>query len=451
MLNAEILRGRSGLREPAATPPGMLIHRPKSRDRRESGIIITLIAIFLLFVVGAMAALSIDIVTFYTARSEAQLAADAAALAGARVLANSGVTSNLNATTLANALTLCGNFGTAVGAANHVAGVSLAGHITVTCTSQQVGNPIAKAQVQLYVPAFFARIWGTTQVSITASAAAEAYNPSLLASDLSLPPSLPVALSCVKPWLIPNLDPGNPANPIFAPTGAISATTLLGSSSSGMLVDCLDQYCTGGLQSPVAWKYYPGDTANDFLPPPSTSVACTPSTPGFAATEYQLAVAGCVQAPIACNATKIRIDLNPYPAGRDDETTAAVNCLTHSATNLGDTIDAATFPSGPFEFLVGGGNPVVAAGLTAGSDVVVSDSLVTVPVFDNTTYASGSNTVDLVGFVQLFLNPSGNAAVDGSPISTTVVNLVGCSSGMSLNPVYGNGATTVPVRLITPQ
>ena len=48
----------------------------------------------MLFVVGAMAALSIDVVTLYTARSEAQLAADGAALAGARVLANSGLTSS---------------------------------------------------------------------------------------------------------------------------------------------------------------------------------------------------------------------------------------------------------------------------------------------------------------------------------------------------------------------
>ncbi len=52
---------------------------------------------FMLFVVGAMAALSIDVVTIYTARSEAQLAADSAALAAARVLANSGATSDPNA------------------------------------------------------------------------------------------------------------------------------------------------------------------------------------------------------------------------------------------------------------------------------------------------------------------------------------------------------------------
>src|SRR5258708_36948035 len=56
----------------------------------------------MLFVVGAMAALSIDVVTLYTARSEAQLAADGAALAAARVLANSGMTSRPADTTLAS-------------------------------------------------------------------------------------------------------------------------------------------------------------------------------------------------------------------------------------------------------------------------------------------------------------------------------------------------------------
>jgi len=47
-----------------------------------------LVAVVMLFVVGAMAALSIDVVTLYTARSEAQLAADSAALAGARQFGN---------------------------------------------------------------------------------------------------------------------------------------------------------------------------------------------------------------------------------------------------------------------------------------------------------------------------------------------------------------------------
>ena len=66
----------------------------RSGNHGEQGIIIVLVAVFMLGAVGAMAALSIDVVTLYTARSEAQLAADAAALAGARVLANSGMTSD---------------------------------------------------------------------------------------------------------------------------------------------------------------------------------------------------------------------------------------------------------------------------------------------------------------------------------------------------------------------
>src|ERR1700685_4403975 len=76
-------------------------HRTKSRVRNrvrnnndESGVIIVLVAVVMLGVVGAMAALSIDVVTLYTARSEAQLAADGAPLAGARALANSGATSD---------------------------------------------------------------------------------------------------------------------------------------------------------------------------------------------------------------------------------------------------------------------------------------------------------------------------------------------------------------------
>lgn len=70
-------------------------YRSRSRCKNERGVVIVLVAVFMLFVMGAMAALSIDVVTMYTARSEAQLAADAASLAGARVLANSGMTSGV--------------------------------------------------------------------------------------------------------------------------------------------------------------------------------------------------------------------------------------------------------------------------------------------------------------------------------------------------------------------
>jgi uncharacterized membrane protein len=56
-------------------------HRINSQRNHEQGLIITLVAVFMLFVIVAMAALAVDVVTLYTARSEAQLAADGAALA----------------------------------------------------------------------------------------------------------------------------------------------------------------------------------------------------------------------------------------------------------------------------------------------------------------------------------------------------------------------------------
>src|SRR5579864_7895285 len=63
-----------------------------SRQRRhEQGQTILLVAISMVSLL-AMAALAIDIVTLYVARSEIQRAADAAALAAAKAIADSGFT-----------------------------------------------------------------------------------------------------------------------------------------------------------------------------------------------------------------------------------------------------------------------------------------------------------------------------------------------------------------------
>src|SRR5580700_595295 len=66
-----------------------------SREReRQRGQTIVLVAISLVALL-AMAALAIDVVTLYVARSEIQRAADAAALAGAKAIADSSVTTLL--------------------------------------------------------------------------------------------------------------------------------------------------------------------------------------------------------------------------------------------------------------------------------------------------------------------------------------------------------------------
>jgi hypothetical protein len=423
--------------------------------------VITLVAVFMLFVVGAMAALSIDLVTIYTARSEAQLAADSAALGAARALANSGVTSDPNSlgdglmtnawTNVAQAVAL------EVAEQNQVGGVKLSvGQITLPANPGGTStNPTVTISVQVTnLPTFFARIWGTKFTTVGASATAEAYNPS---GNGLAQTTIPVAPMCVKPWLLPNIDPSNGGNPIFrTTTGAINpGSQLLGWTSSNptngvpMSLACPGGNCSGTLPNPAAWQYYPGDTATTF-PPPSAYPDCAPAM----TTAYERSIAGCVQSPIACNSTA-NIDTSNYGFNRNRETERAANCLTHASANQGDQVDPAD-ANAPFQFLAGSDNPI--AGL-AGNDVMVSDSLVTVPVFDvgagPPPFSPPTSPVQVVGFVQLFLNPNGMAAPGFGPnrgkVNTTVINMAGCGSiSIGQQPILGNGASPVAVRLISP-
>ena len=70
-----------------------LIRRPQT-DRwlaRERGVTMVLVAVAMIAII-AIAALSIDVITLYLAREEAQRSADAAALAAVRILSVSGMT-----------------------------------------------------------------------------------------------------------------------------------------------------------------------------------------------------------------------------------------------------------------------------------------------------------------------------------------------------------------------
>jgi len=429
--------------------------RSNSRRNHEQGIVIVLVAVVMLFVVGAMAALSIDVATIYTARSEAQLAADGAALAGARALANSGATSDPNALTdglLSNAQTLASAVATQVAGQNTVGG-AIPTSINVSFGGNPPTNPTVTVRVQnTNLPTFFARILGTRFITVAASATAEAYNPS--GANALTGTTIPVTPLCVKPWLLPNMDPSNtasPTSPIFSPaTGAIQTTSLLGwtaapPSATRLKLACgsvgtpRPADCTG--PAPQPWLYYPGSPAS-FPPPTQALPACAPAL----TTPYQESIAGCIQTPVACN-SNVLIDTPAYPGNRNSETREAVNCMTHAAANGGDQVDIANAPSPPFQFQAGDDNPI--PGL-AGSDVMVSDSLVTVPVFDSSS-GTVTSTVTIVGFVQLFLAPQGRAVPPSGNMRTAVINLAGCGTGsIGQQPILGNGASPVAVRLISP-
>jgi Flp pilus assembly protein TadG len=433
-----------------------------------------LVAVVLLFVVGAMAALSIDVVTLYTARSEAQLAADAGALAGARVFANSGVTSDAFRRSTRNAKTLATAIATQVASQNSVGGSSLDSVITVSFANETDPafdtNPHVTVQVQrTNLPAFFSRIWGRTANAVSASATAEAYNPSG-ANTLSSGTTIPVAPTCVKPWLLPNIDPtvaaasAATASPIFdSATGAIVSTALVGEewpSPNGTLnQDGIYSLCGGdcshGISTPLPGAYYPGAIDSDDFPAPTQGLPS--GTAGF--NPYQVAVAGCVQPPIVCGAnSSIKIDTTAYSpttGTRDSDTVAASDVLIHfvSAPGDSDSIDIATIRP-PLQFLAGNQAPVVDA---IGKYVMVSDSLVTIPVINTTIGVTPTNPVQVIGFLQVFLNPSATATMPYAtgPASTfeipaMIINMAGCGTGATLQPILGNGASPVAVRLISP-
>ncbi len=416
----------------------------------ERGVVITLVAVFMLFVVGAMAALSIDVVTLYTARSEAQLAADAGALAGARALANSGATFDAN---LLLTETSPGGSASIVAAEvatqNQVGGTSATAIVSFDTTS--VRNPKVTVQVTTNsLPTFFSRIWGTKQLSATARAKAEAYNASPDGSGGVRPP---IATTCVKPWVLPNMDPSPGGTTIFdAGSGTVTNnSSLVNFSSNGNAATRLSTACPSGSDcastTPTALKYYPLDLSN-FAAPSAVS-ECTPAlTP---ANQYQQSIAGCITQPIACN-DRVPLDLSRYDT-RNPETTDAINCLTHANGNGGDTIASPSPPAGPFVYLGGTGNPI------PGSDakeLMVSSSLVTIPVYDNTVSGPPANTVQVIGFVRLFLNPLGRPTrtTGGNSYQTriTVIDLVGCGDGIGARsgpPILGNGSSPIAVRLVS--
>jgi len=494
---------------------------PKSRSeyprRGERGVTMVLVALAMVAII-AMAALSIDVITLYLAREEAQRSADAAALAGARVISLSGMTGdpNNNATWLA----VCGGLNspatlaaTAVGMQGAVGG-TVANSVTVNysvgagsksadCSTLAAAfgiNPIVTVQVsRTSLPTFFSRIWKSSGNSVSATAAAEVFNPSNSGSVAAN--IIPVQPSCVKPWIVPNHDPWNPGvnkgvycdqtggnSPgdchtlVNTADGSIRTKGISlsgGSPGAGVIgetfwlvSDC--QYSgstcslrdnpvlanhsqTGHIKAAPNLEYLPGQTIN-----PSSAVPSCGSVGSGGSADYEPAIAGCDQSTLyQCgvqnNSTgqAPMVDLSENPATSGD-TTNGVQCLIHE----GDPTD--TQPDGqdylnpyaaptpyPFQIIAGSSSPL---GIS-GNPITSSNSIVSLPIYDDADKAyhmhgTGTTSITIVGFLQVFIN-----AVDQyGNVSVTVLNVSGCSNGnggsVSNSPI--TGTSPVPIRLITP-
>jgi hypothetical protein len=447
-----------------------------------------------------MAALSIDGVTLYLARAEAQRAADAAALTAARVISISGITGDPSNSTLSWQAICGGSTGTATQAAqavaqqNPIAGVSLPStSIKVTYSGGSGGgantdcsdlgsafgvNPVVTVQVQRTdLPTFFARIWGRTGSSVSATATAEAFNPSNSASVAGA--MFPVQPRCVKPWIVPNWDPGDGSctgtgaggcpHFVNTTTGAINnggvlpnGTGVIGESFF-LLADCTGPGATctlAGTPPPPPQanvkagppnippgqpnlEYVPGAAVNSSVAVAANSSAACDAV-SDAASQYAQAIAGCDQTTVyACGGPALAaVDLSENPSGAAGDTANGAKCLINQGGGQ-DTLDAGEFP---FQIRAHRGNPLVAAGAVANRDVITSsNSIVSLPIYDtaNVISQAGPNNVTVVGFLQVFINavdPNGN-------VNVTVLNVAGCSNDASKLALLGT--SPVPVRLIT--
>ncbi len=452
---------------------------------KERGVTIALVALSMVGIIG-MAALSIDVGTLYQAKAEAQRAADAGALAGARIISISGATTDPNNSTPSSWEATCGASGTATLAAravaqtqsNFVSGVVATvtvgygpGGAAPDCSSLATAgstfsvNPTVTVTVQNpKVPTFFAHVfslfnanWNATSVSATATA--EVYNPSgsgSLANGM-----VPVQPRCVKPWIIPNVDPlhttaggfvstaGAINSPGISPAGVIDETFNLVSDCIPGATGC-QVVGTSMYDNPPTFnsaKVPPADQPYDLEYVPALVQNTSSAVPnGATANDYQEAIAGCDQTTVyACgNPLGAQVDLteNPVnPAGAGGDTPMGVAYLTNSTVGA-DTLLPATYP---FQITVGAGNPLAAQGVTG--LISNSNSIVTIPIYDNTTVLSltpPQPPVTILGFLQVFINA---VNADGS-LNVTVMNVSGCSNAAAVQGV--NGSSPVPIRLITP-
>ncbi len=484
-------------------------------DHPERGVTMILVALAMIAIV-AMAALSIDVITLYLAREEAQRSADQAALAAARVISLSGMTGDPGnvssswqaicggATSPASQVAVAVAQQSAVGGTavptptvTYSAGTGVSAQSNVDCSGLPAAfavNPMVTVQfTRPSLPTFFSRIWGSGGSTVSASATAEAFNPSNSGNvgNGTTGTITPVQPRCVKPWLVPNLDPLNP-QPVkkagidyyCSQAGGPGACLSLVGTNDGSIThpgispstgpngingtigetfwfspDCVHTGSACTLRSApnppganfVRAGYVQGPPNLQFVPgadPPSTPVAVPSWATGMDL--YEQAGVGCDQSTVYQCGVQSTVELGGGRGNIDFETADAVLPLIREAdlNMLNDGQDSINTTAFPFQILAGTATPL--SGLS-GNPITSSTSIVSVPIYDPPTAVTqppNTQPVTIVGFLQVFMNQ-----VDQyGNIQVTILNVAGCGSGtgMPVGSTPISGSSPVPVRLITP-
>lgn len=469
-----------------------------ARRLNDSGVSILIIAVSMVFILG-MAGLAIDLASLYVARSQAQRAADAAALAGAEALVNQGCVTGTTGTGLTSTcMAFARQNAETVGNQNMIAGENP--DITdsdIHFPNKTSSDPQIQVTAGRSVPTFFMKIFGITQASISAVAKAEAYNPSGSTTN--------IGTACLKPWLFPNCDEFNGTS---APNPDCDQSAGYNGGSVGPFVNSdgkvvrPEQYPNGALGEPYAIK--PGSTGSAAAPGqfyaayvpnadsvPSECPACagTPTTSGSqeSGALYQANIECCNTSPMYCGETlstdssaqaTIINDVNGNMVGPTEH---GVDCLINQGNNCGQDF----IPSSDLNASSGGASlinnpcadptkkqgavglpqlltvpPTIMPGANnlndpSGKNAIVpssSNSVVVAPIY-NGIITSGQSSVTITGFVQLFIRDY--AQNQQGTVYAYVIGISGCGSGTTTTGTTGSSGavtssygSTVPVRLI---
>lgn len=395
----------------------------------ERGSTVAILAGSMIFMV-AMAAIAIDVVVLYVVRGEAQRAADAAALAGAHDFVTSGFTSG----TIGQGQ-LCNGSGTGfaeqaaiqTAAQNTVGGqpgVVLSGD--VTCDFSHPGDPLITVKVtRQNLPTFFSRIWGSSFVSsVSATATAEAYNQSGNTQSDSM------ISSCLKPFLLPNMDPNFPG------TGFVFNNDIAHRGPSGDMGKTIQLHPAASFLTPQPGYFYAIIDSGQRLCP-GVSSDCTDIPPQ---NDYEGNIECCNITAFQCGLTYNTDPTVPDPVYRG-YTSRGTQCLIHGK-DYGTGADQIIVDPLPFQFQAGSHSRV--PNVSQGDPIATSESIVTVPIYSGAPIVPAGSSVQVVGFLQLFIN-----SVDATGnITATIMNVVACGPGGA--PIIGGGISPIPVRLVQP-
>lgn len=361
------------------------MHKQQNSER---GISVIMVAAGLTAFLGFLA-LVIDLGMLYSARSDAQKAADAAALAGAKYFIDQPT---LPASLDSAIKDKSRAFAQAVGAENKIRGTAIqTSEITVQDSDIQridtASGPVfrvtAKAERQ-GLTTFFANALGIAAVNVSAVATADASRPDLGGTS-GTPPAFNTGAQCLKPWILENHSPLDPARGFDR-------------RDLGTMVYLHDD---GSINGPSKWGIIA--PCLTYTPPPAE-----PCDGGNSSPTYENNIRQCNPNTYYCSTGVYVADV---PGNKVNATQEGVRDLIHMQGQQTEGVDNgqdlividSPGPGDSFAFhLVGGNNNPQSSLRGQNLGQGPSNSIVVVPV-TNTQFSNGQDRLPIDGFLTLFI------------------------------------------------